>query len=131
MLVDPGMAMTVEELLASMKLDVGISWVCWACKVQGFFTYPNVDAARHDAAGHALGVHRDRLALAEIALRLVSQEEKEQRVAAQLDGPPMVPPVEDPYERPLLMDLQLDLVCDALGCPPDSRHRRRRASVPA
>ncbi|MGK4586088.1 hypothetical protein [Kitasatospora sp. HPMI-4] len=123
--------MTVEDLLASMKLDVGISWVCWACKVQGWAVHPGLDAARHDAAGHALGVHRDRLALAQIALRLVSAQEKEQRVAAMLDGPPMIPPVEDPYERPALTDLQQELVCDALGCPPHSRHRRRRASASA
>lgn len=119
----------IEDLLASMQLDVGVSWVCWDCQLQGHVVHPNLDGARHDAAGHALGVHRDRLALSQIALRLVSQQEKDARVAAMLDGPPMVPPIEDPWERAPLSALQLDLVCDALGCPADSRHRRRRESA--
>ncbi|MFJ2193129.1 hypothetical protein ACIOJE_35170 [Kitasatospora sp. NPDC087861] len=116
----------LTALLASLRLDVGVSWVCWACSVQSCYVYPSVDAARHDAAGHALGLHQDRLALSEIALRLVSEEEQQVRTDALLGGPPMVPPVEDPYLRPDLSPLQQELVCDAIGCPPNSRHRRRR-----
>jgi hypothetical protein len=131
------MAMDVEkaeaggalaELRALMALDVGITWVCWACRVQGHVVHPGVDAARHDAAGHALSVHRDRLALAEIALKLVSEEEKRARLDSMLDGPPIIPPLEDPWDGPRmpLSPLQEELVCDALGCDPDSRHRRQR-----
>lgn len=120
---------TVEKLRAGMRLDVGVTFVCWACKVQGWMVHPNLDGARHDAAEHALGVHRDRWALAEIALKLVSQEEKDARVEAMLGGLSMVPPVEDPEARPVLSPVQLDLVCEALGCPVDSRHRRKRGAV--
>ncbi|MET7305357.1 hypothetical protein [Embleya sp. NPDC005575] len=37
----------------------------------------------------------------------------------------LVPPLE-PWDADALSALQLELVCDAVGCAPDSRHRRRR-----
>ncbi|WP_327075505.1 hypothetical protein OG196_43010 (plasmid) [Kitasatospora purpeofusca] len=113
-------------LLAALELDIGVSWVCWACPVQGHTVHASVDAARHDAAGHALGVHRDRLALAQIALRLVSEEERRTRTDGTVA---MVPPLEDPFSRPRPSPAQQQVMCDAIGCRPDARHRRHREPI--
>ncbi|MFD0574804.1 hypothetical protein ACFQ0T_43310 [Kitasatospora gansuensis] len=119
-------AATVESLLAAMKLDVAVSWVCWTCQVQGRFAHPNIDSARHDAVGHAIGVHRERLALMQIALITVSEEGRAaRRLPEDLQEVPLVPRVERWDDMPPLTGLQQMLVCDALGCDPQSRHRRK------
>lgn len=122
--------MTWDEIKADMKLDVGIIWVCRACPVQGRWEHVAIDAARHDAAAHAIWWHRDSLALTDIVLRLISQEEKELRL--KVDWPSnekqavaLMPPME-PLHEGELSTLQQELVCQAIGCPEDSRHRRRR-----
>lgn len=131
-----GMAIESDQedqgLLAALALPVGLVWVCRACPVQGRLVHTALDTARHDAAGHAIGVHRDRAALADITLRLVGEEDVAVRAAARCPGDDVVtlmPPLEDAWTVPALTDLQEDLVCEALACAPDSRHRRRRSSV--
>ncbi|MFJ3164376.1 hypothetical protein [Streptomyces kanasensis] len=111
-----------------MQLDVGIVWVYRACPVQGRIVHVSMDAARHDAAGHAVGWHRDTVALTEISLRLISADETEVRALARWDPArtvSLVPPLE-PLDQGELSPVQQRLVCDAVGCPEDSRHRRRQ-----
>ncbi|MFI9332930.1 hypothetical protein ACIGZJ_36020 [Kitasatospora sp. NPDC052868] len=55
----------------------------------------------------------------------MSAEEREDRTAALLGDLALVPPLEDIDNASVLSDLQRDIVCDALGCSPDSRHRRK------
>ncbi|MFJ6486603.1 hypothetical protein ACIQK6_41815 [Streptomyces sp. NPDC091682] len=120
---------TWDATRADMQLDTGIIWVCRACPVQGRYDHVSLDAARHDAAGHAVWWHRDTVALTDIVLRLISDEEKQVRRSAALDLPgdavALVPPMEPLYEGGLSL-LQQRIVCDAVGCPEDSRHRRRQ-----
>jgi hypothetical protein len=116
-----------------MQLDVGIVWICRACPAQGRFVHSTMDSARHDAAAHAVWWHRDRMALTDIALRLISQEEKDVRVSAGWDpasAAGIVPPLEPLYEGELSL-VQQRIVCDAVGCPEDSRHRRRQRAEQA
>ncbi|MFD5899671.1 hypothetical protein [Streptomyces sp. NPDC060366] len=120
-----------QEFLAALALPEGLVWVCRGCPMQGRLVHTALDSARHDAAGHAIGVHRDRVALADITLRLVGEEDVTVRAAARHPGDvvALMPPVEDAWNAPALTDLQQDLVCEALGCAPDARHRRRRGSA--
>lgn len=130
-----GMAIESEQadpgLLAALALPEGLVWVCRACPMQGRLVHTALDAARHDAASHAIGVHRDRVALTDITLRLVGEEDVTVRAAARHPGDPvaLMPPVEDAWNAQALTDLQQDLVCEALGCAPDARHRQRKSSV--
>jgi hypothetical protein len=108
-------------------LPVGIVWVCRACPAQGRYVHPQIDAARHDAAEHAVWWHRDPGVLAEIELKLITAEEKSARALHELDlGVTFVPPIEPLYtaELPLFRRRQ---VCDLVACPEDSRHRRQQA----
>ncbi|MFD0354342.1 hypothetical protein ACFVHW_11470 [Streptomyces sp. NPDC127110] len=121
-------APTAEEMRQRMTLPVGIVWVCRTCPQQGNSVHQGVDAARHDAGRHALGVHRDSAALAEIELRLLDAAEVAVRQEQRLPdaGVRTLVPVEDPWERESLSELQGRLLCDALGCEPQARHRHRR-----
>ncbi|WP_030694549.1 hypothetical protein [Streptomyces globisporus] len=120
---------TWDALRADTQLAVGIIWVCRICPTQGWVVSTSVDAARHDAAAHAVGRHQDTSALADIELRLVSPEEADIRSRARQGDDTLaltlVPPMEALYDR-TLSPLQQRIVCDAVGCPPDSRHRRRQ-----
>ncbi|MER7623822.1 hypothetical protein [Streptomyces sp. NPDC126503] len=116
-----------------MQLDVGIVWIYRACPARGRFVHATMDSARHDAAAHAVWWHRDRMALTDIALRLISQQEKDVRVSAGWDpasAAGIVPPLEPLYEGELSL-VQQRIVCDAVGCPEDSRHRRRQRAEQA
>lgn len=113
-------------------LAVGLAWICTPCRTQGSVVHHTVDAARHDAAGHALDVHQDTYALTGMRLHLVTPEEGRLRRARYTkDAVQLIPRLEDPFETGgELSDLQLDLACRALGCPEDARHRRRRRQTP-
>lgn len=68
------------------------------------------------------------MALTDIALRLICQEEKDVRVSAGWDpasAAGVVPLLEPLCEGELLL-VQRRIVCDAVGCAEDSRHRRRQ-----
>ncbi|MET7305356.1 hypothetical protein [Embleya sp. NPDC005575] len=45
----------LAELLAAKQLDIGIVWHCASCPMQGRRIPQHIDAARHDAAEHAIG----------------------------------------------------------------------------
>ncbi|MCX5374921.1 hypothetical protein [Streptomyces sp. NBC_00091] len=119
---------TLEELRRLMALPVGIVWMCRACPQQGHTVHPSVDAARHDAVRHALAVHRDSVALADMDLRLVDDRDVAVRRQQRLPGAGArtLTPVEDLFTQEPLSDAQEQFLCDVLGCDPQARDRRRR-----
>ncbi|MCB5181873.1 hypothetical protein [Streptomyces antimicrobicus] len=72
--------------------------------------------------------HRDTVALTEISLRLVSAEDVEVRARARVDPTVALMPPLVPLGGGLSL-VQQRIVCDAVGCPPDSRHRRRQQAA--
>ncbi|WP_327072146.1 hypothetical protein OG196_00515 [Kitasatospora purpeofusca] len=72
-----------------------MSRVCWTCPVQGRTVHPSVRRGRpaRDAARHARPPPQERLALAQIALRPLSEEERPARIDTTV---PTVPPFEGP-----------------------------------
>ncbi|MFI1386433.1 hypothetical protein [Embleya sp. NPDC020886] len=56
----------------------------------------------------------------------MGDRERQVRLTSERDADVLpVPPLEPWYADPL-SPLRLELVCDAVDCAPDSRHRRRR-----
>lgn len=113
-----------------MQLYAGIIWVCRACPVQGRDVHGSLDAAQHDAATHAVWWHREHtmMEIADVELRLISQEEIHARQEAALDMPEafawaMVPPLEPEFEgQPPTPSQQI--VCDVIGCAKTCKYRR-------
>jgi hypothetical protein len=120
----------LTELLAAKQLDIGIVWHCASCPMQGRRIHQHIDAARHDAAEHAIGHHRDSFALTGITLRLIGERERQARLTSELDDVVLLVPPLEPWDTEPLSPLQLERACDAVGCAPDSRHRRRRKEAP-
>jgi hypothetical protein len=116
----------LAELLVAKQLDVGIVWHCASCPVQGRRVHQHIGAARHDAAEHALGHHRDTFALTGITLRLIGDRERQVRLTSERDAAVLLVPPLEPWDTDRLPPLQLERACDAVDCAPDSRHRRRR-----
>ncbi|MYW00375.1 hypothetical protein [Streptomyces sp. SID3343] len=121
----------LAELLAAKQLDIGIIWHCASCPVQGRRIHHHIDAARHDAAYHAIGHHRDTFALTHITLRLIGERERQVRLTSARDTAVLLVPPLEPWDTDPLSPLQLERACDAVDCAPDARHRRRRKETAA
>ncbi|MFJ8744659.1 hypothetical protein ACIRL2_35435 [Embleya sp. NPDC127516] len=99
--------------------------------MQGRRIHQHIDAARHDAAGHAIGYHRGSFALTRITLRLIGDRERRVRLTSERDADVLLVPPLEPWDTEPLFPLQLERACDAVDCVPDSRHRRRRKEAAA